>query len=243
MLYDLSVIIPCYNEEVILEESLRQLNAVMERTIYKYELIFIDDCSRDKTRELIKKLSEGKSYIRYIFHEKNIGRGGTVCEGIREAEGRIVGFLDIDLEVHARYIPSMVQSIEEGYDIATAYRLTYLRFDSIDRDLASKAYHFITRHYLKIPLNDTETGFKFFNREKILPVIEKTYDKRWFWDTEVMAIAYFNNLKIIEIPSLFIRRKDKKSTVRLWSDSLEYLRKVIQFKKRLRKDGIYNADL
>ncbi|MCL4377870.1 MAG: glycosyltransferase family 2 protein [Actinobacteria bacterium] len=241
MPYDLSIIIACYNEEAILEKSISELEAAMSRTKYKYELIFIDDCSQDNTRELIKRISSVNNHMRYIFHEKNVGRGGTVCEGIRTSEGKIVGFLDIDLEVHARYIPSMVQAIEEGYDISTAYRLTYLRFDSIMRDLSSKAYHSITRHFLKIPLNDTETGFKFFNREKILPVIEKTQDKRWFWDTEVMAFAYFNNLKINEIPCLFIRRKDKKSTVRLWDDSIEYIRKVLQFKRKMKKDGILTS--
>jgi glycosyltransferase AglD len=238
MPYDLSIIIACYNEEDILEESIRELMATMNRTTYKYELIFIDDCSQDHTRELIKKITNGNNHMRYIFHEKNVGRGGTVCEGIKVAEGKIAGFLDIDLEVHARYIPSMIQAIEEGSDIAMAYRLTYLRFDSIKRDLSSKAYHFITRYFLKIPLYDTETGFKFFNREKILPIIEKTRDKRWFWDTEVMALAYHNNLKINEIPCLFIRRKDKKSTVKLWDDSIEYIKKVIHFKRRMKKDGI-----
>jgi glycosyltransferase involved in cell wall biosynthesis len=239
MPYDLSIIIACYNEEAILEESIRELEAAMNRTTYKYELIFIDDCSQDNTRELIKKIASANGHMRYIFHEKNVGRGGTVCEGIREAEGKIAGFLDIDLEVHARYIPSMVRAIEEGSDISSAYRLTYLRFDSITRDLSSKAYHFITRHFLKIPLYDTETGFKFFNRKKILPIIEKTQDERWFWDTEVMALAYFNNLKIKEIPCLFIRRKDKRSTVRLWDDSIEYIKKVLQFKRKMKKNGAF----
>ncbi|MCL4416781.1 MAG: glycosyltransferase [Actinobacteria bacterium] len=235
MQYDLSIVIPCYNEEKILEESVNELEKVLKRTIYKYELIFIDDYSHDSTTELIKKISKNKPYISYYFHNKNIGRGGTVCEGIKKAKSQIVGFLDIDLEVHARYLPSMVQAAEEGYDIATAHRISKFTIYSLYRNISHTIYHWITKYYLNIPLNDTEAGFKFFNRQRILPIIDKTINKHWFWDTEVMAISYFNNLKIKEIPCLFIRRKDKKSTVRPWQDCREYINEVLKFKFRIKE--------
>jgi glycosyltransferase AglD len=243
MEYDLTVIIACYNEELLLEESVRQIENILNKTIYKYELLFIDDNSKDKTRELIKKIANGNADRRFFFHEKNIGRGGTVVDGIKAARGKIVGFLDIDLEVHARYIPSMVSAIEQGYDVATAYRFCSVKMDTFDRDISSRIYHMITRFYLKIPLNDTETGYKFFNKEKIMPIIEKTKDKRWFWDTEIMAISCFENLKIVEIPCLFLRRKDKKSSVSLFHDSWEYLVDVVRFKSRLKNEGYYKKML
>ena len=78
---------------------------------------------------------------------------------------------------------------------------------------------------------DTETGFKFFNRGKILPVLEQVQDKRWFWDTEIMVRALWNGLNITEIPCLFMRRSDKKSTVNLRKDIWDYLAKLYRFQK------------
>ena len=87
---------------------------------------------------------------------------------------------------------------------------------------------------LKIPVKDTETGYKFFNRERILPILTKATDPGWFWDTEVMALSYHANLKIVELPCLFIRRSDKKSSVKIFRDSFEYFSKLVKFSHELK---------
>lgn len=231
--YDLSIIIACYNEEGLLEDSIRDIEYVMCHTKYTYELIFIDDCSRDKTRDVIKRLAKDKQYMKYVFHEKNVGRGGTVCEGIRMARGKVVGFLDIDLEVHARYIPSMLWAIKDGYDIATAHRVYKIHPGAIPRHVLSMAYRKLLSHFLKTKLIDTETGFKFFNREKILSIIDACKNKGWFWDTEVMILSERGGLKIKEIPCLFLRRVDKISSVNVIYDSFVYLINLWKFKSSL----------
>lgn len=76
------------------------------------------------------------------------------------------------------------------------------------------------RTVLGVPLQDTETGYKFFNRKKILPIMKRTMHNGWFWDTEIMALAYRAGLRIREEPVLFIRRLDKKSSVRLLHDAV-----------------------
>ena len=235
---DLSLVIACYNEEGLLLDSIRQVVETLDATRYNYELIFIDDCSQDSTRSLIDQLIETYSdrAFRKIFHEQNMGRGGTVTEGIRAAQGTVVGFIDIDLETHARYIPSCVAAIQAGYDVATARRIYIFHLRSIDRYILSKGYSRLVKWILGFPLQDTETGFKFFNRESILPVLDQVQDKRWFWDTEIMVWSYLNSLKIVEIPTLFIRRFDKKSTVNPLSDSIEYLVQLYRFKKRIRQE-------
>lgn len=235
MEYDVSIIIACYNEEPLLEQSVKELRQVMDQTRYSYELIFVDDCSKDKTREIIKRIVLGQQNMRFLFHEKNKGRGGTVKDGIKMASGRIVGFLDIDLEVHARYIPSMIQAIINGYDVVTGYRFYKVDLNPVSflRHVLSIGYRKIMKQALKLPLNDTETGYKFFNREKILPVLEKTMNQGWFWDTEIMALAYYAGLKIIEIPCLFIRRTDKVSSVKIFKDSFDYLIALRSFKKEM----------
>lgn len=233
--YDLSIIVPCYNEFCILKDSVREIIKVMNQTKYTYEIIFVDDKSGDGTQRLIKEIIDGNKNMRCIFHSENSGRGGAVVDGFKVARGDIAGFLDIDLEVHARYILSMVIAIkEEGYDMATAYRVYKITLSGMLRHILSFAYRRLVRFFVNLPLKDTETGFKFFKREKILPILEKTQDKGWFWDTEISYLAYRNNMRIKEIPCLFIRRRDKASTVNLFKDSVDYLIRLIAFKRRIK---------
>lgn len=234
---DLSIVIACYNEGEILEKNLEELLSVMGQLKYSYELIFIDDKSQDRTPELIKNFIAAHPGVRCrsIFHEQNIGRGGTVTEGLRHAEGEIAGFLDIDLEIHARYIPSFVLAIERGADVAVARRIYKLYLRGMVRHFLSRAYHKLTRMMLGVTLEDTEAGYKFFRRSKILPILETCQDKHWFWDTEIMVRSLRAGLKVVEIPCLFLRNFEKPSTVKLWRDSIRYLKSLRKFSRELKR--------
>lgn len=230
--FDLSIVIACYNEEPHLEASVREIIATLADTRYRYELLFIDDCSKDNTREIIDQViaSIPSVPMRRIFHEKNVGRGGTVSEGILASCGRVRGFLDIDLEVHSRYIPSCVRAIQEGADIAVGSRIYKLSLSSVHRYVLSRGYVHLVRLLYGVSLSDTESGYKFFS-DRICPLLlPHVEDKGWFWDTEVMLRAAKSGLRIAEIPCLFIRRKDKKSTVRVFRDTLDYMQKLIVFR-------------
>ncbi len=237
---DLSVVIACYNEERVLEASVAEIDRVLKQIHCDYELIFVDDCSRDRTREIIAALCDSDPRRRSILHGTNFGRGGTVMDGFHAATGKYVGFLDIDLEVHARYIPSMLNALEDGADVASAYRIykVQLCFDDILRDVLSVGYRRLVRRLLSLPLKDTEAGYKFFRREAILPILQRCRNKQWFWDTEVMALAYHSGLVIREIPCTFIRRWDCKSTVKPLRDSWNYFLALLEFRRRLRQEGL-----
>jgi glycosyltransferase AglD len=230
---DLSLILACFDEEAIFEASVRQILRILDNTVWQYEVIFVDDCSRDRTRQMIEKLirDNPQRYLSRIFHEKNKGRGRAVADGIRAACGDIVGYIDIDLEVHARYITSCVLAVEDGVDIATAHRIYKFYRRGLARWLMSHGYLWLEHFLLNVPLKDTETGFKFFRREKILPILDEIEDERWFWDTEVMVRSYLRGYRILEIPCLFQRRFDKASTVYPLLDSLDYLSKLWRFRK------------
>jgi len=230
---DVSLVLACYNEERVLEQSVAQIVEVLDNTRYSYEVIFVDDCSQDRTRELIDKVIARYPDKRMskILHEENKGRGGTVADGIRASRGDVAGFIDIDLEVHARYIPSCVNAVRNGADIAAGRRVYKLNLRSLDRYIMSAGYVWLVRRLLGVDLNDTETGYKFFKRERILPVLEEIEDQRWFWDTEVMVRSYYRNYQIVEIPCLFLRRFDKTSTVHPLRDTVDYFRKLWRFRK------------
>ena len=97
----------------------------------------------------------------------------------------------------------------------------------------SRGYTWLVRHLLKLPFHDTETGYKFFRRERLLPLLDETLDPGWFWDTEVMARALYRGLEIVEVPGAFIRRYDKTSTVSGIRDSFRYLVRMLAFRKVL----------
>jgi len=234
---DLSLVIACYQEESHLEDSVRQLCASLDALGRSYELIFLEDQSTDRTAEIIGRIVAGQPHMRAVYHAENVGRGGTVTEGFLLATGRIVGFLDIDLEVHSRFLAPVLAAIDAGADGATAFREydVGLHPTSIVRHILSRGYRMLFRIMFAVPFRDPETGFKFFVRDKIVPVVRRTRDKAWFWDSEIMVLAHQAGLRIVEVPCRFQRRLDKQSTVRIVRDVWRYLLAIAAFRRRLRR--------
>jgi len=232
MTLDLSLIVPCYNEAPHLEASVRAVIDVLTLTPWSWEIVFVDDVSQDETRRLIRRLCAADARCRYVFHASNRGRGAAFKTGFNDSTGRVVGFVDIDLEVHALYIPSLVNEIlSRGADVATGKRYYSLRqTGGLPRAAASWVYRRLCDVLLSLEVEDTETGCKFFKRETTANVVLGSVADGWFWDTEVMARAALGNLRIQELPVLFLRRHDKASTVHLWRDSWAHLRELHRFR-------------
>ena len=136
--------------------------------------------------------------------------------------------------MHCRYIPSLVRAIERGADVATLRRIYAFQLHSLDRYLMSRGYSFLVRRMLAVKLRDTETGYKFFRRERALPLLDEIEDSGWFWDTEFMVRAVRRGLRVVELPGAYIRRGDKTSTVRGLRDSLRYFARLVRFRRMLR---------
>lgn len=225
-----SLILPLYNEGSTLEQNLKRIYKSLQTLKRNWEVILIDDKSTDDTQVKIQKLLPSLKNTKLIMHRENQGRGKTVSDGILAANGTYCGFLDVDLEVSSNYIPLFINELEEGFDMVVGNRFYEKNLSAITRVLSSKGYKLIVHHLLNLPIDDTEAGYKFFNREKILPILPRLKDKGWFWDTEICARTYWAGLKISQIPVLFIRRSDKKSTVKLIPDSWDYLKKIYKFR-------------
>jgi hypothetical protein len=100
----------------------------------------------------------------------------------------------------------------------------------------SRGYSYLVRKMLGTSLHDTETGYKFFRREALMPVLDEIRDPGWFWDTEFMVRAERRGLRVAEVPGAYVRRFDKTSTVRGLRDSARYFGKLLAFRRELR-DG------
>lgn len=234
---ELSLILPCFNEGGLFEESVSRITDVLDASRLSYEIIFVDDASRDHTPALIQHAIKayGKHHIlRAVFHDKNAGRGKTVIDGIKAAKGTVVGYIDIDCEVDPVYIPGMAYRIlHKKADVVIGKRYYRSTPKAVIREVLSRGYQWISDMMIGTDGMDTETGYKFFSREKIIPILSKAKNPGWFWDTEIMVYAKRAKLTIIEVPVLFLRRFDKVSSVNIVKDTLDYIVRLIAFRRRL----------
>ena len=227
---DLTLVIPCYNEEPVFVESYKRIILVLEGSRLSYEVIFVDDKSTDKTPQMIQSVVKNDTRCHAIFHEKNMGRGQAVMDGIRQAKGTIVGYIDVDLEVSPVYIPDIVSVMKvQNIDMMIGKRIYRSSIRSLHREILSNGYRWLIRHLLATKGVDTESGYKFFRRTRILPVIAECHDGQWFWDTEVVVRSRMHGLRIDEYPVLFLRRFDKVSSVHVIRDTIGYLRAIWRF--------------
>jgi glycosyltransferase involved in cell wall biosynthesis len=235
---DVSLILACYNESEIFEVSVEKIIQVLDGTSYTWEMIFIDDKSKDNTKELIGKVLDTyqNHNLSAYFHTGNQGRGQTVIDGFNQAKGRLVGFIDIDLEVGEWYITKFLEALDKGADVANAWRIYDIKLWGLPRWFATKGYILIRNLFIKLPYQDTEAGYKFFKREKLMPLLQHAKHPGWFFDTEIMALCFKHELKVEEIPVAFIRRSDKTSTVKLIPDTIKYFIDLIKFSRQFKAE-------
>lgn len=219
-----------------------RLSRYLSATRLNYEMIFVDDASPDNCRSEIDRCCEelqrrGVSFKK-IFHTTNMGRGAAVSAGFMIAEGKIVGFIDIDLEHKMDSLLSMYLRLDQGEcDVVTGKRLMQKAWAYPARSITSHIYRWIMRLILGMPVTDSETGLKLFRRDPILPVLESCHSKHWFWDTEILHRAYRSGLRIIEHKIVFDKLPHKKSSVRLLRDSIRQLRELWAHWWRIRREN------
>ncbi len=232
---DLSLILPCFNEAGLFSESVARIMETLDASRLSYEIIFVDDVSRDTTQALIREYCEKYPFMHAVYHKKNCGRGKTVMDGIQAARGTVAGFIDIDCEVSPVYIPSIVPIILKGQaDVVIGRRYYRTSPRAVVREVLSRGYQWLSHKMIGTNGMDTETGYKFFRRKKILPILSLTRQKGWFWDTEIMVYARRAGLTIMEVPVLFLRRFDKVSSVNIVRDTLDYMVQLVKFRTLLK---------
>ncbi|MCR4368892.1 MAG: glycosyltransferase family 2 protein [archaeon] len=229
------MVFPCYNESPIFEDSVNRISRYLGGTRLDYEVIFVEDRSADNTKELIQKAVKKNRRFRAIYHEKNTGRGGCVADGFRAANGEVVGYLDIDLEIAPSYVLEMYAAVKNGSDAVCAVRSYEFTVKNFFRNFLHFVYLVFSKFLLALPVSDPNAGCKFFDRKKILPILGRAVDTHWFWDTEIVKRAQLAGLKVTEIPVLYVANTKKKSSVRVFSDTLHFVSRVLWLKKELRE--------
>jgi glycosyltransferase involved in cell wall biosynthesis len=231
----LSLVVTTFRETGVLAGTLPRIAAALRALGRPCEIVFVDDGSGDGTAEWVEAQAPSLSDLspRLLRHAKNRGRGAALRTGFASARGLYAGYLDLDLEVDASYIAPVLEALDRGADVATGAR-TYVREGALPdlRTVLSVGYRGVSRAVLHHRLKDTETGFKFFRRERLVPLLPHLVEPGWFFDTEVMVVSEMAGRRIAEVPVLFRRRTDKESTVRLPRDVVRYLASLRRFARR-----------
>ncbi len=223
-----SIILPAYNEAKRIEKTVEIVREQMDKIGYDYEIIIAEDGSTDGTDIIARELAERDDKIIHIHSDERLGRGKALTNAIKEAKGEIVAYLDVDLSTDIEHLKELIDSILEGYDIATGSRLIEGSKTErpLKRDLASRMYNFLVRILLGSKLRDHQCGFKAFKRSSILPLLDKTKDNHWFWDTEILVLAQKEGLKVKEFPVRW--RQSEETKVKLTRDVLYMFSQILR---------------
>ncbi len=234
----LSLVITTFRETDVLAGSLPRIAAALRALSRPCELVFVDDGSGDGTAEWVEAQFPALVDLspRVLRHPTNRGRGAALRTGFEAARGTYCGYLDLDLEVDVAYLAPTLERLDEGADVVIGVR-TYVKdrpgFDL--RTFLSVGYRHLSRTVLRHRLSDTETGFKFFRRAALLPLLPHIKEGGWFFDTEVMMVSWLAGRRIAELPVDFHRRNDKQSTVKVARDVRRYLGALARFVGRRRR--------
>lgn len=164
---DLSLVIPLYNEEESLPELVEWIDRVMRENQYSYEILLVDDGSRDKSWEVITQLKPKYPAIRAFRFQHNYGKSAALHVGFKATKGDVVITLDADMQDSPDEIPELRRMIiEEGYDLVSGYKQK--RYDPISKTLPTKLFNAVTRKVSGINnLHDFNCGLKAYRREVV----------------------------------------------------------------------------
>ena len=164
---DLSIVISLFNEEESLHELVKWIEDVMTKEGYVYEIIMVDDGSKDASWKVVKELSAKNPCIRGISFRRNYGKSAALYHGFKAAEGRVVVTMDADLQDSPEEIPEMYRMVvEEGYDIVSGWKKQ--RFDNkLTKNIPSKLYNATARWVTGIKLHDMNCGLKAYRNEVV----------------------------------------------------------------------------
>lgn len=212
----LTLIIPVYNYADFLERNILRIIKELETEIINFEIIFVDDGSKDKTKEVLGKVIQRATRIKLISYRKNRGKGYAVKKGILNAQGEIIFFTDADL-------PFGIQPILEGYrlikkgncDLVLGQRAVD-SWHGWKRKIASQFFSFFVKLILDLDISDTQCGLKGFKKEVAKSIFEKVKIKGFSFDVELLYLAKKQQFAIETVPVKLIR-PSVMSTVSLFT--------------------------
>ena len=231
-----SIVIPCFNEERRISETLRVTIEYLAANAHESELIVVNDGSTDATATIARKiLSEAKIATRLLENFPNRGKGAAVRTGLLAAREPIGLFSDADLSTPIEETPKLIEPIENGkIDIAFGSRALDRSLIGVHqpwrREQGGRVFNLLVRVATGLPFWDTQCGFKAFRLDVCRPILESAQIDGFAFDVELLFLAHRAGLRIREIPVRWNHAEGSK--VSFFKDSLRMLREVISLRTR-----------
>ncbi len=231
-LLKLSVIVPCYNEEKRFKEGSAHFLSYLNKQKYKWELIFVNDGSKDKTISLIKQLKKRNNNIKIVTYAKNHGKGYAIVQGVNKAKGQIIIFSDLDHSVSIDTIESFFKYFQKGFQIVIGSRRVkgakFLKRQPPIRELLGRGFTLLVRVLIDFKIKDATCGFKAFK----LNIAKNSFNKikiyDWAFDAEILFLCKKYNYKLAQAP---VAWRDAKGTkVSIGKDILRSLGGLIKIR-------------
>ncbi len=197
----LSVVVPAFNEARVLEQHLLQLATQLAGRAESFEILCVDDGSRDGSAEILARLG---SKVRTLRHGSNLGKGAAVRSGALEARGERIVFLDADLSTDLAGLEPLLAALDAGAEVALGSRrvpgATIAQRQPPAREFMGRVFSRLARLLIAPEVLDFTCGFKGFRREAAQAIFSRARVDRWAFDAEVVAIAKARGLKIVQVP-------------------------------------------
>ena len=220
--FQLSIIVPSFNEELRLPATLERIAAYLKTTTRSTEVLVVDDGSTDRTAEVAASFAGRVANLRVLKNGKNRGKGYSVRHGMMEARGENVLFTDADLSAPIEEADKLLAALPQ-FDVAIGSRAMNRELievhESPFREFAGIVFNRIVRIVLWLPFVDTQCGFKAFRRERCRIIFEQQRIERFGFDPELLYLARHHGLKATEIP---VRWSHSPATkINMMRDSLQ----------------------
>ena len=210
----LSVIVPAYNEEKLIKDTLFEVENFLSSQIYSYEIIVVDDGSKDKTFPILEGLRLDSKNLTIIKNNRNRGKGYSVKEAMLFAKGKFRLFMDADSSTSIDQLINFIPFLEDDYDIVIGSRALedskIKKHQPFYKELFGNIGNKLIKIFAISEISDTQCGFKCFSSKSAQNIFSKLTIDRWGFDVEILAIANKFNYKVKVIPVIWKNRKETR---------------------------------
>lgn len=226
----LSAIIPAYNEEKLIKETLLETNDFLSGEGYNYEIIVIDDGSADNTSAILDGLKTAVKNLVIIKNEKNFGKGYSVRKGMLAAKGGFRLFMDADNSTSIDQIKNFFPFLKEGYEVVIGDRSLkksiILKNQPAYKQILGNIGNILVRALVISGIDDTQCGFKCFSSKFVERVFPKLVIDGWGFDIEILTIARKFGYRIKSVPVIWENREESRVRLKDYFLTLKELLKI-----------------
>lgn len=242
--YELSVVIPAYNESIRIKSTLLVVDDYLSSKPYKAEILVVDDGSKDDTKKVVESYIKKIPHLKVFHYSKNHGKGYAVKKGVEAAGGKHILMMDADHSTPIEELDKLMEAMKK-HSAELVIGSRFLPDSDVQihqpryRIILGRAGNFLIRLFLIDGIKDTQCGFKLFKHKAAREIFHKQKVTRFGFDMEALVVASNLDYKIVEVPVMWFNSLD--SRVRPIRDALITFKDLIYIKLNL-WSGRYSSD-